>query len=104
MQSLNRITFPDDSTYPIDPILIFDVDGQWSLAHDFAYLKNIHRHMNDSDLPPRVRTKHATAWNMTRKRHKRLLDALESNNFDPQAICKGDWSEAIKRVEEGDGP
>src|SRR5439155_25627824 len=40
MQSLNGITFPDESSYPIDPILIFDVDGQWSLAHDFAYLKN----------------------------------------------------------------
>jgi hypothetical protein len=52
------------------------------------------RHMNDSDLPPRVRTKHALAWNMTRKRHRRLLDALEAN-VDAQAICRGDGSEPL---------
>lgn len=96
MQALDSITFPDNSTYPIDPILVFETGLHWFLAYDFAYLNNIHRHMNDSDLPPRVRTKHATAWNIIRKRHKRLLDALEANDFDPQAICKGNWSEAIR--------
>ena len=54
MQSLDRITFPDDSAYPIDPIMVFDVDASWSLARDFAYLHNIYRHMNDTDLPPRI--------------------------------------------------
>lgn len=104
MQGLDRISFGDDSRYPIDQIMIFDGDNQWSLAHDFAYLRNIYRHMNDTNLPPRVRTKHATAWNIIRHRHKRLLDTLEAHDFDPQAICKGDWSAAIKRVSEGTGP
>jgi hypothetical protein len=104
MQSLGRITFPDNSTYPIDPILVFDTDESWSLAHDFAYLSNIYRHMNDTDLPPRVRTKHATAWNIIRQRHKRVLDTLEAHDFHPNSICEGEWSEAISRVSEGTGP
>jgi hypothetical protein len=37
MQSLDSITFPDNSTYPIDPVLIFGVGAEWPLAHDFAY-------------------------------------------------------------------
>ena len=104
MQSLNGITFPDDCGYPVDPILVFEVDASWSLAHDLSYLRNIYEHMNDTSLPPRVRTKHATAWNIIRRRHKRLLDTLEANRFDPKAICEGDWSEATKRVAEGTGP
>jgi hypothetical protein len=74
------------------------------LAHDFVYLKNIHQHMNDSNLPPRVRTKHATAWNFIRKRHRGVLEALEASDFDPRAICKGDWTEALQRVEQTFGP
>lgn len=101
MQSLNGIT---DSTYPVDPIMVFDVDASWSLAHDFAYLRNIYQHMNNTDLSPRVRTKHATAWNFIRRRHRRLVDTLEAHDFDPQAICKGDWSEAISRISLGTGP
>jgi hypothetical protein len=31
MQSLDTITFPDDSGYPVDPILVFAQDGEWSL-------------------------------------------------------------------------
>jgi hypothetical protein len=104
MQSLNSITFPDASTYPIDPIMVFEVDLSWSLAHDFAYLRNIHGHMNNVDLPPRVRTKHATAWNFIRRRHRRLVDTLEASNFDPNSICRGDWSEAVARVADGTGP
>jgi hypothetical protein len=61
MQKLYYITFPDNSTYPVDPIMVFEVDIAYRLAFDFAYLRNIHRHMNDPNLPPRVRTKHATA-------------------------------------------
>jgi hypothetical protein len=104
MQSLDDITFPDDSEYPVPRIMVFDVDLSWSLAHNFAYLHNIYRHMNDTDLPPRVRTKHATAWNFLRRRHKRLIDTLEANNFDPNSICRGDWSKEVARISEGDGP
>jgi hypothetical protein len=89
MQSLDGITFPDNSTYPVDPILVFETDASWSLAHDFAYLRNIYRHMNNTDLPPRVRTKHATAWNMIRRRHKRLVDTLEAHDLRPAGDLQG---------------
>jgi hypothetical protein len=104
MQSLDGISFSDNSTYPVDPIMVFEKYASWSLAHDFAYLRNIYRHMNDTDLPSHVRIKHATAWNIIRRRHKRLVDTLEAHDFDPQAICKGDWSAAISRISEGTGP
>jgi hypothetical protein len=82
MRSLDSITFPDD-IYPIDPISIFDVDRQWSLAHDFAYLKNIHRHMNDSNLPPRVRTKHAHPKPCTQAAQKRTSP---DRRFVPETV------------------
>jgi hypothetical protein len=99
MQSLDQTRFPN-ATYPLHPILIEDTDGQWSLAYDFRYLKNIHGHMNNPALGSRIRAKHAAAWNLIRRRHKPLLDTLESNDFEPRAICDFDWSEAIKRIDE----
>jgi len=60
------------------------------LLHDITYLKNIHAHMSDMDLPPRVRVKYLSAWQMIQKRNRVLLDLLERSNFDPRSV--GDLS------------
>jgi len=97
MQSLDSIRFPD-VTYPIDPILIKDVDLEWKMAENIVYLRAIHRHMHEVSLPPRVRTKYATTWHMIRSRHKALLDTLELSKFDPNSISKFDWTKAMERA------
>jgi hypothetical protein len=99
MQSLDQTRFAH-VTYPLNPILIEATGGHWSLAYDLCYLKNIHGHITNPVLDPRIRAKHAAAWNLIRRRHKPLLDTLESNNFEPRAISDFDWSEAIKRIDE----
>jgi hypothetical protein len=102
MQSLDQTRYRD-VTYPLPRILIDSGGAEWFLAYDFTYLRNIHGHMNSTSLDPRVRIKHASAWNMIRKRHKLLLDTLENNGFDPRSICEIDWSEAMRRVGTKDG-
>jgi hypothetical protein len=54
MQTLNTLCFPEVD-YPIDLILVGE--AKWDLAYDFRYLRNIHWHMNNPDLHPRVRGK-----------------------------------------------
>ena len=99
MQALNSLHF-EEVDYPIDPILVGE--AKWDLAYDFRYLRNIHRHMNDPNLHPRVRGKHAASWNLIRRRYQAIMDTLAANAFDPQSISIFDWSEATRRLDEDD--
>jgi hypothetical protein len=102
MQLLDSIRFKD-VTYPISAELILPMGNEWLLAYELTYLRHIHGHMNDTNLSPRVRLKYAAAWQMIRKRHKALLDALEDNNFDPRSVSNFDWTEPMRRVGTPDG-
>src|SRR6266436_4670462 len=97
MQSLDSTRFPD-VVYPIDPILIRDTYSEWELAENVVYLRNVHRHMNDVLLPPRIRAKYAATWQMIRKRHKPLLETLEAANFNPRSISNFDWKKAMRHA------
>jgi hypothetical protein len=97
MQSLDSIRFPD-ITFPVDPIFIEAEGLEWEMAENIVYLRAIHRHMHDVSLPPRVRTKYATTWQMIRNRHKTLLDTLELSKFDPNSISNFDWAKAMERA------
>lgn len=97
MQALDAIRFAG-APYPLPRDLILGPGLEWQLAYDFTYLRNVHRHMNDTNLHPRARMKHLAAWQMIRKRHKELLDTLEQRDFDPRSISDFDWSEAMRRV------
>jgi hypothetical protein len=100
MQALNSLRFPEVD-YPIDPILVGE--AKWDLAYDFRYLRNIHRHMNDPDLHPRIRSKHAAAWNLIRRRYQAILDTLEAQDFDPRSISVFDWSDATRHLDVAEG-
>jgi hypothetical protein len=102
MQSLDRVSFAG-AEYPVPADLILPEGQEWFLAYDFTYLRNIYSHMNDINLPPRVRVKYGSAWQMIRKRHKVLLDVLEASNFNPRSISDFDWSEPMRRVGTSDG-
>jgi hypothetical protein len=103
MQSLDYIRFEDDPSFPLSPELIVPMGYEWFLAYDFTYLRNIHRSMNNMQLPPKVRVKYLSAWQMIGSRHKPLLDTLERNNFDPRSVSDFDWSEPMRRVGTPDG-
>ena len=97
MQDLDHIRFKENE-YPIDPILIESMGMEYLIAYDFTYLKNIYQHMQSSSIAPHVRVKYGSTWQMIGRRHRGLMMALERSNFDPQAICKMGWSEAMRRV------
>jgi hypothetical protein len=102
MQNLNE-TRTYGGAYPLSRATLEASGMQWQLAYDLTYLRNVNLHMNDETLSPRIRTKHATAWSLIRKRHKLLLDTLEANAFDPRSVADLDWTEPMRRVGTPDG-
>jgi hypothetical protein len=78
--------------------LIGPKQGEIFLSYDIFYLKNIHKHMSNMDLPPRVRVKYLSAWQMIQKRHRPVLGLLEKRNFDPRAVCDMDWGPAFAKI------
>jgi hypothetical protein len=102
MQNLDHVSF-NDSSYPLDPILVDGTDLTWFVAEDVLYLSNIYRHMNDGELPEPVRNKYAATWALIRSRHTKLLDVLVAADFDPNAISKSsDWEHAVARARDPD--
>ncbi len=97
MQRLHEISF-EENNYPIDENLITPLGLELFLAYDIAYLRNIHSHMQNMDLPPRVRVKYLSAWQMIQKQHRPLLNVLEHAQFDPRAVCDMDWDPAFARI------
>jgi hypothetical protein len=102
MESLEEIRF-EEGSYPIDWNLVGPIGLDVFLSYHITYLKNIHTHMSNMDLPPRVRVKYLSAWQMIQKRHRPLLDALERSNFDPRAVCEMDWGPVFARIGTADG-
>ena len=52
------------------------------LAYDLFYLKRLFECGHDKALPPTVRTKYLTTWEIYRQKYKGLCAALEETAFD----------------------
>lgn len=101
MQNLEHISLSDGS-YPISPEYLVSTDMQYFNSSNLVYLRNIHRHMNDTSLSPYIRSKYLNTWHLIRMRHPELLDMLAKNGFDFNSISKLNWNEPISRAETGD--
>jgi hypothetical protein len=88
----------DQNVYPIDWGLISSGNVAESLSYEIVYLRNVFTHMSNMGLPPRVRVKYLSAWQMIQKRHRTLMDVLERSNFDPRALCNVDWGPIFAKV------
>ena len=97
MQSLERNS-SESKEYPLDPLELLSTDEIWLLAYDIFYLTSIFRRKNDIGLSPSIRRKYITTWRMLLKRHKGFMTILKKHDFDPTAIARCDWSEAMKRI------
>lgn len=102
MQRLDHIS-PPDTTYPLPPCVVEGTDLDWLLAYDVIYLRNIHHHMTDATLDQYVREKYSKTWAAIKERHPSLLTTLEAAQFDPNAICKHNWSEPMARAGTSNG-
>ena len=102
MQTLGRISF-NEAEYPFNPDIILDEGIENLHAYDFVYLRNIYRHMTDTNLDPRIRAKYLGTWQMLRTRSADLLDVFVRNNLDPRSISNFDWTEPLRRVGTPDG-
>src|SRR5712691_2297697 len=96
-ESLREIRF-EEGSYPVDWNLVGPMGREVFLSYDITYLKNIHTHMCNMDLAPRVRVKYLSAWQMIQKRHRPLLDVLERNDFNPRAPCDMDWEPSFAKI------
>lgn len=99
---LQQVRF-EEGSYPVDWDLVGPIGLDVFLSYEIRYLKNIHTHMCDMDLPPRVRVKYLSAWQMVQKRYRVILDVLERRSFDPRAICDMDWGPVFARIGTKDG-
>jgi len=102
MQTLGDISF-DESDYPFSPDIILDEGVENFHAYDFVYLRNIYRHMTDTNLDPHIRAKYLGTWQMLRTRSADLLNVFVRNNLDPRSISNFDWTEPLRRVGTPDG-
>lgn len=102
MQTLKNISF-EEGSYPLDFNIIIPAGNEVWAAYDITYLRNIHSHMNDMNLSPRIRGKYLSTWEMIQKKHKPLLDVLERNSFDPNSICRIDWKPSFSKIGTGLG-
>ena len=80
------------------PAYISDTDGDWLLAYDLFYLKCLFDHGHDTSLPPSVRMKYQTTWEIYRQKYKGLCRALEDAKFDFQKVIDIDWKPLIDRA------
>jgi hypothetical protein len=103
LEYLREISF-EDGHYPLEENLVPRAGRELLLCYDVTYLRNIHVHMCNMDLPPRVRVKYLSAWQMIQKPHRPLLDVLERNDFNPRAVCDLDWGAALAKIGTVEGP
>jgi len=99
---LRQVRF-EEGSYPLDWNLIGPNELEVFIPYDITYLKNVHTHMSDMDLPPRVRVKYLSTWQMIQKRYRPLLELLERANFDARAVCDTDWGPVFARIGTKDG-
>jgi hypothetical protein len=89
---------PEEGGYPIEWNLIGPTKLEKFLSYDITYVRNIHGHMCNMALPPRVRVKYLSTWQMLQMRHREVLDVLERSNFDPRSVCDTDWQTAFASI------
>ena len=82
---------------------IIETDGESLLAYDLLYLKRLFEHGHDTSLPPSVRMKYQTTWEIYRQKYKGLCKALEDAKFDFQKVIAIDWKPFIDRIGTPDG-
>lgn len=97
IEHLNAISF-EENVYPVGWNLTSSGSLAEFLSYDVTYLRNVYSHMSNMDLPPRVRVKYLSAWQMIQKRHRTLMDVLERSSFDPHALWDVDWGPIFARV------
>lgn len=61
------------------------------LAYDFIYLKRLYEHGHDETLPPRIRTKYLTTWEIYRRSYPGLCHVLEEHEFVFEKVIDIDW-------------
>jgi hypothetical protein len=78
------------------PVHRFTLEGTGSycfLLTEIYNLREIYRGAYDFNLPPLVRVKYATAWQIYLNRYPELLTQLVQSNFDLATVCPGhDWT------------
>ena len=73
------------------------------LAYDLFYLKRLFECSHNEALPPTVRTKYLTTWEIYRQKYKRLCTALEEAAFDFRKVMDIDWKPFMDKIGRPDG-
>lgn len=100
-QSLDRFANGELGEWPVDPELMYQTDSEWHLAKDVYFLKNIYKLMRNH-RDPMVREKMLNTWDYYYRRYTKLLQDLESENFNLTVLSKGfNWGPAKRRIFDG---
>ncbi len=100
-QSLDRFANGELGEWPVDPELMYQTDSEWYLAKDVYFLKDIYKLMRNHQ-DPRVREKMLNTWDYYYRRYTKLLQDLESENFNLAVLSEGfNWGPAKRKVFEG---
>lgn len=73
------------------------------LAYDLVYLKRLFEHGHDQSLPPTIRNKYLTTWEIYRQKYKGFCAALEEAEFKFEKVIELDWEPFIKKIGTPDG-
>jgi hypothetical protein len=68
------------------------------LAYDLVYLRQLFLHAHDYSLPPTVRVKYQTTWEIYRLKYKGLYAALENANFDFKKVIPINWKPFLEEI------
>ena len=99
-QSLERLQKNTGGQLPMDSFHLTATEEYWEILWDVRFLKDVYSNMQRQHSS-RVRTKYLTTWHLFRQRYPKILDALESRNFSPKAICENfDWTKRIENFKE----
>ena len=69
-----------------------------SLVYDLVYLRQSFIHAHDTSLPPTIRAKYQTTWEIYRIKYKGLCTALEEANFKFSKVIPIDWRPFLKDI------
>lgn len=99
-QSLERLQKNTEGKLPTDSFHLSATEEYWEILWDVRFLKDVYSNMQRQHST-RIRTKYLTTWHIFRRRYPKILDALESRNFSPRAICENfDWTKRIESFKE----
>jgi hypothetical protein len=73
------------------------------IAYDFLYLKRLFEHSHDPGLPPRVRNKYLTTWEIYRQKYPGFCTSLERKQFDFEKVIGVEFDSSMKAIGTPDG-